>query len=247
MSGRDHLQAFTASLADPFALTALFSHVPDQVFFVKDRQCRLVMGNSALPKLLGESSMESVIGKTGYDFFPKGIADDFERDDQAVMSEGGKPLVDLVELIIDEEGALCWFCTTKLPLYGHDGDVVGLMGLTRNLRKADPQLTPFAKMLPVIEHMRSHFAKPIDMAAMARLVSLSPSQFRRAFKKLLRESPLQFVLRLRVQHAANLLGSTSLNMAEIADRCGFEDQGYFARQFRKRIGLSPREYRRSFT
>ena len=245
MSPAEQLQVFTDSLVDTGCFAVLFDHVPDSLFFVKDRQCRLMMGNAALPRLLGESSMDSVIGKTDYDFFPKGIADDFERDDQQVMADGGQPLVDQIELIIDEQGRLCWFATTKLPLYGHDGEVVGLMGLTRNLREADLRLTPFAKMLPVIEHMRTHFAQPIDMAAMAQCVAVSPSQFRRAFKKLFRESPLQFLLRLRVQHAANLLNNTGLNMGEIADRCGFEDQGYFARQFRKRIGMSPREYRKT--
>ncbi|MFT5128058.1 MAG: AraC-like DNA-binding protein [Rhodothermales bacterium] len=43
---------------------------------------------------------------------------------------------------------------------------------------------------------------------------------------------------------ANLLVTTGLNMGEIADRCSFADQGYFARQFRKRIGMAPREYRK---
>jgi AraC-like DNA-binding protein len=245
MSSPDQLQAFTKSLVDPGSVAALFDHVPDSVFFVKDRQCRLMMGNGGLLRLLRQPHMDRVIGKTGYDFFPKGIADGFERDDQAVMADGGKPQLDEVELIIDEQGTLCWFCTTKLPLYGHDGEVVGLMGLTRNLRQADPRLSPFAKMLPVIEHLRTAFATSIDMAAMAKLAGLSPSQFRRSFKTLFREAPLQFVLGLRVQHAANLLATTNLNMGEIADRCGFADQSYFARQFRTRIGLTPRAYRKT--
>ena len=244
MTAEEQVAAFKASIADDYVFADLFDHVPDVVFFVKDRQCRLMLGNDALPKLCGEPSMREVVGKTGYDYWPKGIADRFERDDQQVMGEGGKPLIDLVELIIDEEGRASWFCTTKLPLYGHNGEVVGLMGITRNLRRADRRLHPFAKLMPVVDAMRDGFASEINMDDMAKLACLSPSQFRRTFKKLFRVSPLQFVLRLRVQRGANLLRTTRKTIGEIADECGFDDQSYFARQFQKHMGVAPMDYRK---
>ena len=104
MNPDEQVAQFKASIADDYVFADLFDHVPGVVFFVKDRQCRLMIGNEALPKLCGEPSMQEVVGKTGYDYWPKGIADRFEHDDQQVMSDGGRPLIDLIELIIDEEG-----------------------------------------------------------------------------------------------------------------------------------------------
>ena len=244
MDPQEEVRSFKSRIADPSCFCDLFEHVPGVVFFTKDRACRLMTGNHALLSLLGQTSMETVIGKTGYHFFPKGIADGFETDDQQVMSNGGNPLIDLVELIIDENGTVSWFATTKLPLYDAGGEVVGLMGLTRNLRHADQRLHPFAKLMPVINLMRTSFTKEIEVPTMAKLVGLSPSQFRRTFKSLFRVSPLQFILRLRIQHAANLLRTTRLNVGEVSDNCGFDDQSYFARQFQKHMGVSPTEYRK---
>jgi AraC-like DNA-binding protein len=186
---RAGVDAFRRKLRDWGEFEALFEYLPDVCFFVKDRQSRLMMGNHALLKLLGQSSMDTVFGRTGYDFFPKGIADAFHEDDRLVM-DGDTTLCERVELILDEEGTISWFCTTKIPLYGTDGIVVGLKGITRNLRKADPRLHPFAKLMPAIEAVRLHYREEIDLDALAADCGLSTSQFRRSFKSLFRISPL---------------------------------------------------------
>jgi len=54
----------------------------------------------------------------------------------------------------------------------------------------------------------------------------------------------EFVLRARVQAAAELLRSTGRPIAEIALDCGFYDQSAFTRQFRKRTGVTPERWRR---
>ena len=120
--------------------------------------------------------------------------------------------------------------------------MVGLAGVTRNLRKADPRLHPFAKMMPAIDAIRQGYRNEIDLDALARSCSLSPSQFRRQFKVLFRSSPLQFILKIRIQAAANLLRTSNLNVTQIARECGFDDSNYFTRQFRRLMGVTPRVY-----
>lgn len=240
------VEEFRASLACHGAFETLFESLPDVIFFVKDREARLMMGNHGLLRLLGKQSLDAVIGKTGADFFPKGIADAFQADDEMVINKG-VPVSERVELILEEDGGIAWFCTTKQPLYGHDGTIVGLKGITRNLRKADPRLNPLGKMIPVINAMRQQYREPVDLNKLAHICHLSPSQFRRRFKALLHMSPLQFILKLRIQHAAKLLKSTSRNVSEIASDCGFTESNYFSRQFRQQMGIPPSEYREKYT
>ena len=240
---RDGIEAFRATLRDMGEFEALFDYLPDVCFFIKDRQSRLMMGNPALLKLLRQTNMDTVFGRTGSDFFPKAIADTFHEDDRKVM-EGGSPLLERVEMLLDEDGVVSWFRTTKLPLYGTDGHIIGLKGVTHNLREADPCLHPFSKMMPAIGAIRQRYRNEVDLDALARSCCLSPSQFRRTFKDFFRMSPLQFILKMRIQAAANLLRTSSLNVTEIARECGFSEPNYFTRQFRRLVGVTPSVYRK---
>ncbi len=55
--------------------------------------------------------------------------------------------------------------------------------------------------------------------------------------------PIDDLIGLRIQASLELLAGGELNITEIAARCGFSDSHYFARQFRRRMGLSSREFR----
>ena len=237
------VDSFLATLRSRGEFESLFDHLPDVCFFVKDSQSRLMMGNQALLRLLRQDSFETVIGRTGSDFFPKGIADAFHADDQIVI-QGKKPIHERVELLLDESGNVSWFCTTKLPLHGKDGRVAGLKGGTRKLGKATPRLHPFSKLMPALDIISRDYSSAIEVNHLARQCHLSPSQFRRTFRRLLGKSPLQFILDVRLQAAADLLMDSSLSVTEIARRCGFNEPNYFTRQFRQHIGISPSEYRK---
>ncbi|RME70993.1 MAG: AraC family transcriptional regulator, partial [Verrucomicrobia bacterium] len=56
--------------------------------------------------------------------------------------------------------------------------------------------------------------------------------------------PLDYFNRLKVQRACELLATTTLSIAEIAEQLGFDDPYYFSRLFRKIMGMAPRVYRR---
>ena len=223
----------------------LMDHVPDLYFFVKDSKSRLITCNSNMLRLFNRKHPTEIYGKTGLDFFPAGIVNTFFEDDRYVVNNNAS-LIDRIELNIAENGSLSWFCTTKTPLINVKEEVIGLMGITRNLGDADPELHPFMKMIPVLKYMQDHFREDIEIATLADICHLSISQFHRSFKKLFRMPPLQFVLKLRIQEACKLLKSSDLNIGEITFRCGFNDQNYLARCFNKFIGTSPSQYRKRF-
>jgi AraC family transcriptional regulator len=96
----------------------------------------------------------------------------------------------------------------------------------------------------VIDLVRSRISEDISLADMAAVTGLSITHFSHIFKKSMGESPHQFVLQQRVQHAKELLVSLNLRMIDIALACGFKTQQHFARIFREVCGLSPTEYQR---
>jgi AraC-like DNA-binding protein len=92
--------------------------------------------------------------------------------------------------------------------------------------------------------MRGDLSRSWDSQDLAALTRLSPSHVRRLFRKHLRTSPHQWLLRQRLTHAQALIADSPLPMAEIADRCGFCDVYHFSREFKRSIGTSPAAWRK---
>ena len=82
-----------------------------------------------------------------------------------------------------------------------------------------------------------------DLAAEAHM---SESSLLATFKEATGQSPIDYLIHLRIQHAAELLCHGGRSISEVAYSVGFEDSNYFSRQFRKTMQTSPREYRRRF-
>jgi AraC family transcriptional regulator len=78
---------------------------------------------------------------------------------------------------------------------------------------------------------------------MARRAGYSPFHFSRLFRRQTGQSPWQYVLDRKVEHAKELLLSTTMSVKEIAAELGFPNQDYFAKMFRKRCGAAPTVYR----
>ena len=77
----------------------------------------------------------------------------------------------------------------------------------------------------------------------ADFCKMSKVHFSRFFKQITGMPPVQFVLKIRIDRAKELLDFTDKPIAEIAEASGFPDQNYFARTFKKITGMSPTQYR----
>ena len=79
----------------------------------------------------------------------------------------------------------------------------------------------------------------------AEFCNMSKAHFTRVFKKTVGATPIQFILKIRIERAKELLDFTDKSITDIAESSGFQDQNYFARIFKKQVGLSPTQYRKS--
>lgn len=100
------------------------------------------------------------------------------------------------------------------------------------------------RMLEVQRHIGAHLDVPVDLAALARLASLSPRQLERVFTRTLGETPSAYARRLRLERAAVRLRTTRATILTIAIEAGFQSHEAFTRMFRARFGQTPADYRR---
>lgn len=84
------------------------------------------------------------------------------------------------------------------------------------------------------------------VASMVRLSGLPERTFKRRFQKAVGMPPLEYVHALRLEDAKNLLETTEDTLDKLAVRVGYEDATFFSRLFRRKVGLTPAEYRRRF-
>ena len=126
--------------------------------------------------------------------------------------------------------------------------VDGYAARRSSLRSYRGGLSP-AHLRKVTEWVRSHMEEELTLRRMAQLVGLSISHFSKMFRKSIGETPHQFVLRQRIEHAREMLRTAEGHLAgearvlDIAISCGFKTQQHFARVFRGLCGISPTEYR----
>ena len=94
-------------------------------------------------------------------------------------------------------------------------------------------------------HIDSHIVGPVLVADLCVLVRLSEAHFSRAFRRTFGRSPHAFVIRRRVELAAQYMLQTEEPLSDIALRCGFTDQAHLCKHFRKITGHTPGAWRRA--
>jgi AraC-like DNA-binding protein len=99
------------------------------------------------------------------------------------------------------------------------------------------------RMLRARDAMDRDFAKPLDIAALARIAIVSEAHFIRVFRATFGETPHRYLQRRRVERAMFLLRETDLSVTEICFEVGFSSLGTFSRTFTSIVGESPSAYR----
>lgn len=239
-------QAFLNSLAPGQLMEALFDRVPGAYYFVKDRESRFMGGSRSFARTLGEERIESMLGKTDYDYSPDFLADAFYRDDQRVIVTG-QSIINQVELVPSADGSLDWLCTTKIPLRDICGTVVGLAGVTRILSDSESVYAVHPEMRLIIDYVRAHYREKLTVADMARVGGISVSSQERLFRKTFGLTPLMYLRKTRLNAACKLLRETEVGLSDIARQCGFNDQTNMTRAFRMELKITPLRYRRRFS
>lgn len=87
--------------------------------------------------------------------------------------------------------------------------------------------------------------RPIHLSELASVAGFSPYHFARLFKNTMGITPMEFVIRSRIERAKQMmLADDSSPLASIASACGFADQSHLGRNFKRIVGVTPLEWRK---
>ncbi|HEX2960061.1 MAG TPA: PAS domain-containing protein, partial [Chitinispirillaceae bacterium] len=117
-------------------LDLLFDNIQDSIYF-KDRNSRFTMVNKAWLHRQSIADIQSVIGKTDFDFFPEELADVFYQDEQRIITSR-KPIIGKIDKLEVDGSPVRWTTVSKFPIFDREtGEVIGTFGISHNV----PSLT----------------------------------------------------------------------------------------------------------
>jgi len=230
-------------------LLGLFETLTNVIFCAKGLDGRYVAANAAFVRRTGKTSKREVIGSVSADHFIPELAERYDRQDEVVLSTG-KALRDELELIRRENGELGWYLTTKLPVAdaeaGH-GRPIGLVSVSRDLLSPSEMSITFEGLQSVVAHVRDNLTEPLKVADLAAVAGCSADQLNRRMRRVFGLTASQYVLRVRVETASELLLTTDDPIAVVAATCGFYDQPSFTHRFARLTNSTPAQFRAAHT
>ncbi len=236
--------ALFAELEEPFTAEALFDCLTDVVFFIKNARGEYVVVNRELVERCGRREKNELIGRRADEVFPPPLGSSYRAQDEALL-RSGEPILNQLELQLNHSGGTCWCLTNKLPLRGRQGQVVGLVGISRDLQVPNEREADFAQVAQAVRHIQTHMDQPLTVSDLAAVAGLSPYQLDQRIRRIFHLTVGQFLHKVRMDVAVRRLRETNTPVAMIALDCGYSDQSAFTRQFRQTVGLSPTEFRRA--
>ena len=219
----------------------LFEDMKGVLFFVKDLDCRLVYTNLALAEHLGFDTAQKLIGLNDFDIFPHEQAERYREDDAEVLRTQ-KEKKSIVELFPNYLGDFVWFSTQKIPLFDKEGNIWGLCGILQTYEDSLKLMGPLDDIHKALDYMHENFTTKISNKTLAEIAGVSIRQFEKRFKEVFQSTAHNYILKLRVLSACDLLLSKNVTITELALDLGFYDQSAFTRTFKRQVGLSPMQY-----
>lgn len=116
--------------------------------------------------------------------------------------------------------------------------------LSQQIRSKGDEEAALALVNKVIAYINERYPEKLDRKAMADYVSLSHSYLSLLFKKYTGWSPVQYLIKIRMDKAKELLRDSRKSIGEIAVEVGYADPLYFSRVFAQHTGLAPKAYRK---
>ena len=145
--------------------------------------------------------------------------------------------------------------TDTISAYPHNSDIYALSQLMKILllfaeHYADNETGHSRILRPdiqkVLDFISYHYADPITVMDMSRLVALERSYFCRTFKSAVGISPKDYLTKFRLDKARQLLTETSIPIGKVAEAVGFQSFSSFSRLFTAQYQQSPSQYRKTF-
>ena len=102
--------------------------------------------------------------------------------------------------------------------------------------------THMSKMERTLKHLHNHYDDKLDVEQLASMANMSASTFHRNFKQITASSPIQYVKKLRLSKAKDLLQDQGIKVKQAAAQVGYESATQFSREFTRYFGISPSDY-----
>jgi len=224
---------------DPAEVEALFDAIPSVLFFAKDGDGRYTHVNQTMLRRLGIRSRAEVIGRRADEVYPAGLSAAYVEQDARVLA--GEVIENVMELHLFANRQPGWCLSCKRPIVV-DGQVVGLIGISRDLGQRGGLEGEYEPLRLALEYLNTHYGQNVRMQTLLDITGFSLSKLERSFRKVFQMTPQQVLTRLRIQMAMHLLHGPD-SIATIGQACGFTDQSAFTRKFKAETGMAPRQYR----
>lgn len=98
----------------------------------------------------------------------------------------------------------------------------------------------------IIEYLENNHSEEINLEQLAQMSFMSVRNFQRVFKKATGQSPIDYLIQIRLEKSKLMLRESNLQVADIAIQAGFNEYNYFSRKFKMAVGISPLKYRLRF-
>lgn len=237
-------QEFFSQLESIFTGEELYDHFPDCVFFIKNIQSQYLVVNQTLVTRCGFHEKHELLGKTAFEVLPEPLGRRYTDQDKRVI-ESGQPLESTLELHLFPSAEVGWCLTNKMPLRNKQANIVGLVGISRDLRIPDLETDAYQRVAAAIEYAKKNLAEPLSVEQLAGIAKVSRFQLDRRMRLVFGLTTGQWLKKTRIDYAQRLLTETETPILQIAIAAGYADQSAFTRQFKKATGLTPRHYRKA--
>ncbi len=97
----------------------------------------------------------------------------------------------------------------------------------------------------VVPYIKEHFAERLTIEDIANVAALNPQYMMRIFKKKMGDSVLEYVTRLRLEMAKEMLAKTQWSNEIISEKIGYASSNYFIKLFKRQYGMTPRGFRKN--
>lgn len=111
-------------------------------------------------------------------------------------------------------------------------------------RARDSDSRALLRIGQAMSYIETHLGEAVHLDTLASIARMSKRSFIRTFRAAMGSSPISYLIKLRINRAAQQLRRGDDSITDIAFNAGFSDSNYFSRQFRAAFGVSPRAYRR---
>ena len=218
----------------------LFESRPDVLLCVKDAMGTYLAANKMFALRLGQSDTQRVLGRSAADFFDDDLVREYRAQDHALL-QSRSARDDLFEMITNSIGRQDWFLTSRIVHVGADGPLIVSVSIPARIPHGAGGTG--SGLSAALRMIHEHTGSALRVEEVAQAASMSVDRIEKTMQRVFGVSPKQYLMRTRINQAANLLATTDVSIKEIAIQCGYYDQSQLTNYFREAIGITPNEYR----